>query len=103
MALNKDEFLSRVGLIIILSHFVKEENLESIYDTLNRIKSDKFYVNMAQAWLICELYVKYPIETNKFLKNNKVNDFTQNKAISKIHDSYRVSDRDKEYLKTLRR
>lgn len=103
LALNKEEFLSRVGLVIILSHFIKEENLESIYDTLNKIESDKFYVNMAQAWLICEIYTKYPKETTKFLKSNKINDFTQNKAISKIHDSYRVSDGDKEFLKTLRR
>ena len=29
-------------------------------------------------------------------KNNKLNKFTQNKAISKIHDSFRVSAKEKE-------
>ena len=98
----EDEFLSRVGLVIILDHFVKEKNIVNICDMLNKIKSDKFYINMAQAWLVCEMYIKFPKETLEFIKKNNLNKFTQNKAISKIHDSYRVSKEDKEYLNTLR-
>lgn len=103
LALNKDEFLSRTGLVIILSHFVTEKNYKTIINTLNRIKSDKFYINMAEAWLVCELYIKLPTQTIDFIKNNKLNKFTHNKAISKIHDSYRVSKEDKDYLNTLRK
>jgi len=76
--------------------------LKEIFDTLNKITSDAFYINMAQAWLICDLYIKYPKETLIFIKHNKLNKFTHNKAISKIHDSYRVSKEDKEYLNTLK-
>lgn len=103
MALNKAEFMSRVGLVIILNHFISQDNLVAIFDTLNRIKSDKFYINMAQAWLLCELYIKFPRETENFLKNNDLNKFTQNKAISKIRDSYRVSKEEKDFLNTFRR
>ena len=103
LALNEDEFISRVGLVIILAHFVNQQNLNCIFDTLNKIKSDKFYINMAEAWLVCEMYIKYPNETRMFLKENNLNKFTQNKAISKIHDSFRVSKEDKEYLNVLRR
>ena len=99
MAVDEREFISRVGLVIILGHFIKEENLKDIFDTLNKITSDKFYINMAEAWLVCEIYTKYPKETEKFLKNNNLNKFTQNKAISKIHDSYRVGKEEKEMLK----
>ncbi len=103
MALNSEEFVSRVGLVMILANFVNEKNLNNIYETLNKITSDKFYINMAEAWLICDLYIKFPNETLEFIKNNKLNKFTHNKAISKIHDSYRVSKNDKDYLNTLRR
>lgn len=103
MCLNEEEFIARTGLVMILSHFVNEKNLKEIFTTLNKIKSDKFYINMAQAWLICDLYIKYPKETLKFIKKNNLNKFTHNKAISKIHDSYRVSKEDKEYLNELRR
>ena len=98
LALSKEEFISRVGLIIILGHFVKKDNINIIFDLLNKIKSDKFYINMAEAWLVCELYIKHPKETLKFIKNNNLNKFTQNKAISKIRDSYRVSKVEKELL-----
>lgn len=103
MALNEDEFISRVGLVIILDHFITIDNLNVIFDTLNKIQSDKFYINMAEAWLLCELYIKFPKETQEFLKKNNLNKFTQNKAISKIHDSYRVSKEEKELLKNYRK
>ena len=101
MALDKEEFVSRAGLVMILNHFISTNNLNSIFDTLNKIQSDKFYINMAEAWLLCEMYIKYPKETEAYLKKNSLNKFTQNKAISKIHDSYRVSKEEKELLKQL--
>ena len=103
MSLNKKEFISRIGLVMILDHFINENNLEIIFDTLNKIESDKFYINMAEAWLICEIYIKFSKQTKTFLQKNNLNKFTHNKAISKIHDSYRVSNEDKEYLNTLRK
>ena len=87
----------------ILNHFIKEENLNEIFDTLNKIESDKFYINMAEAWLVCEMYVKHSKETFAFIKKNNLNKFTQNKAISKIHDSYRVSKEEKEILNKFRK
>ena len=99
LCLNSKEFISRVGLVLILNHFISKEKLSVIFDTLNKITSDKFYINMAEAWLVCEMYTKFPKETEKFLKKNNMNNFTQNKAISKIHDSFRVSAKEKELLK----
>jgi 3-methyladenine DNA glycosylase AlkD len=103
LSLNEDEFISRVGLIILLNHFIKEENLKEIFDTLNSIKSDKYYINMAEAWLVCEIYTKFPSQALEFIKNNNLSKFTHNKSISKIHDSYRVSSNEKEYLNKLRK
>ena len=103
LSLNNKEFISRVGLVLILDHFINKDNLNKIYEVLNKIDSDLFYINMAEAWLVCELYIKYPKETKEFLKDNKLNKFTQNKSISKIHDSYRVSKEEKDYLNKLRK
>ena len=103
LALNKEEFISRVGLVMILNHFISKDNLGVILDTLDKIQSDKFYINMAEAWLLCEAYIKFPKEIKEFIKNNKLNKFTQNKAISKIHDSYRVSKEEKELLNNYRK
>ncbi len=53
---------------------------------------------MAMAWLLCEVFVKYPDITLKYFENNKLNKFTINKSISKIRDSYRVSKEIKDYI-----
>ena len=103
LSLSNEEFISRVGLIIILNYFIKQEYLKDIFNILDSITSDKYYINMAQAWLICELYIYYPQETEKYLKNNKLNNFTHNKSISKIRESYRIPKETKDYLNTLKR
>ena len=68
LSLSNKEFISRVGIVTILSHFINEKNLDTIFDTLNKIESDKFYINMAEAWLVCEMYIKFSKETKNSLK-----------------------------------
>ena len=58
---------------------------------------------MAEAWLVCEMYIKFPNETEIFLKSNNLNKFTQNKAISKIHDSNRISKKEKDKIKVYKK
>lgn len=103
LSLNKSEFISRVGFVTILNHFIEEKYLNDIFNCLNEINSDKFYINMAEAWLVCELYINYPVETLEFIKSNNLNKFTQNKAISKINDSYRIDKKEKDLLKKYRK
>lgn len=102
--LNSDkEFVVRVGLVIFLDFFVEDDYVERIFELVEDIKLDKYYVNMAIAWLLCECFIKFREETLKYLEKSCVNTFTFNKTISKIRDSYRVSLDDKEYLKSLKR
>lgn len=103
LSLNEKEFISRVGLITILFHFIEEKNLDEIFNILNKIDSNKYYINMAQAWLVCEIYIKHPTEGLKYIKNNNLNKFIHNKSISKIRDSYRIKKEEKEMLNTLKR
>ena len=95
LCLDKSEFVARIGLVMILNHFISRKNLLQIFQTLNRIEIQEFYVNMAMAWLVSELYIKFPGDTEVFLKDNNMNRFTQNKAICKIGDSHRVDAEDK--------
>lgn len=98
LSLTKKEFTSRVGLIMLF-HFIDKKYLDTIFNTINNITIDDYYNNMAIAWLVCEIYTKYKEEATNFLKNNNLNKFTQNKTISKINDSYRVTKEEKDLLK----
>jgi len=54
---------------------------------------------MAIAWLISFAYIKQKEKTEKYLLQNNLDSFTQNKSIQKICESYRVSKQDKEKLR----
>ena len=60
-------------------------------------------MKMAVAWAVSVCYVKFPEKTRAFLENNSMDDFTQNKSIQKIRESYRVSKEEKDALKELKR
>jgi 3-methyladenine DNA glycosylase AlkD len=53
---------------------------------------------MAIAWLLAESFIKQKEKVIEYLKNNKLDNFTHNKAIQKIIDSYRVSQEEKEFV-----
>lgn len=100
---QKEEYTVRVGLILILNFYVEEKYLQLIFQEINQINREEYYINMGIAWLICECFIKEREKTLKFLKNNNLNKFTNNKAISKIRESYRVTKEDKDIVNKLKK
>lgn len=100
---NSEEFKVRVGLVVYLNFFIEEKYLDEIFRLVESIKLDKYYVNMASAWLLCECFIKYPEKTLKFLQKSEINTFTFKKTISKIRDSYQVKKEVKDYLLEMKR
>lgn len=97
-------FVRRTGLIVLLKLIPCEDLLPRIFEISESLALEtEYYVNMANAWLISELYIKHRAETIAFLERTRLNAFTVNKAISKCRDSYRVSDEDKAFLLKFKR
>lgn len=91
-------FARRIG-ISILFNFVNNDYIDKIFGVLNSFESEEhYYVNMMNAWLFSECFIKQRDETLIYLKNNKLNKFTINKGIQKCRESFRVSKEDKEML-----
>ena len=89
----------RIGVRILFSYTKNKSYLNRIYDVIDSFKDEThYYVNMALAWLLCELFIKSRDETISYYKRAKSNKFVINKSISKCRDSYRVSTEDKELL-----
>lgn len=95
------EFVARSGYIFLLDYFIEDKYLDIIIEKLN-LDYDFYYVNMAKAWLLSVMYIKFPNKVIEFLKVCK-NNFVVNKTISKIRDSYRVSSLDKQKLTEYKR
>lgn len=100
---SNEEFEIRFAIVMYLDYFLNDKYIEKVIKNISKIKLDKYYVQMAVAWLISSAYIKQKDETLQYLNNNKLDDFTHNKAIQKIIESYRVPKEEKEFIKTLKR
>jgi len=100
---SKKEFEVRFVLIMLFSHYMDESYLDIIFKIAESVDTTYYYSKMGLAWLLCECFIKYRDYTFNRFKDLKIDDFSFNKAIDKIRDSYRVSDEDKAYLKALKR
>lgn len=96
---SKKEYEIRFALVMYLDYYLKEEYIDKILEQINNITSKDYYVQMAIAWLVSIAYIKQKEKTEKFLKNNKLDKFSQNKSISKICESYRITPEEKERVK----
>lgn len=102
--LDGGEFEVRVGLVMLLCHYVSAEYLSVIFDRVMRVKDrEEYYIKMAVAWLMAECFIKFPDETGAVLMAGALPKWTQNKTISKIRDSYRVPEEVKEGLVKFRK
>ncbi len=97
------EFEIRFAVVALFSHFADQEYVQRIFQIFNSVQNEGYYVRMAVAWAISVFYVKFKEETEEFLENNHLDTFTQNKAVQKIRESYRVSKEEKEKIKKFRR
>lgn len=96
------EFSIRTTLIIYKCYFIQDEYVDKVISHINKITSDDYYVLMGISWLLQEIYLHYPKKVIKILQEKKLNKFVINKTISKICDSYRVSEEQKEQIRQYR-
>ncbi len=100
---SNKEFEIRFAIVIILNYYINEKYLSNVLEILNNIRHEGYYVKMAVAWAVSICYIKYPKITMEFLKDCNLDNFTYNKSIQKIIESYRVKNEDKEILKKMKR
>lgn len=100
---EEEEFVVRVGLVLLLKYFSNSDKLAEIGSILEKLSYEKYYVLMGAAWLISSIFVYQPEAVYQLLSTSKLpSQELIYKSIQKIIDSYRVSPEWKERLKTLR-
>jgi 3-methyladenine DNA glycosylase AlkD len=58
---------------------------------------------MAVAWALSICFVKYPAKAMTYLNKNTLDDFTYNKTLQKITESFRVSKETKIIIRNMKR
>jgi 3-methyladenine DNA glycosylase AlkD len=102
-AVIDDEFYQRIAAVLLLSHYLNDEYIDKSIDILISLKHQGYYTKMAVAWAFTSIMCKYPIKCLGVLNEHLLDPWTHNKAISKMIDSFQISDHDKEHLRVLKR
>ena len=102
--LNSDmPYTVRFSILCLMKYFLNERFEERYIYMVCGVQSQEYYVNMMRAWYLATALAKQYSPTVKLLEENRLDIWTHNKTIQKAVESYRITDEQKNYLRTLRR
>ena len=98
---SNKEFELRVVVVMMMCHFINDEYINSVIEFIDQTKHNGYYYKMGCAWCLQVIMVKYPDLCYNYLECNHLDDWTFNKAIRKMIESYRISDDMKDKIRKL--
>ena len=93
----------RFAVVAALNYFSDDEYAARAFGKFDKITNDDYYVKMAVAWAVSVFFVHAPEKTWQYLEDNCLDDFTFNKSLQKITESYRVTPQDKAKIRAMKR
>lgn len=92
----------RFAIKLCMEHFLGE-NFDLCYpEMIASVHTDEYYINMMAAWYFATALAKQYDAILPFLTEYRLTPFVHNKTIQKAIESYRITDEQKEYLRSLR-
>ena len=95
---SEHTYTVRFGIVMLMTHFLDDEFDISIPERISQIRNEGYYVKMAVAWYFATALSKKHNEILSFIKNNKLDPWTHNKAIQKARESHRITPEQKKHL-----
>lgn len=99
---SDETYTIRFGIEMLMSHFLDEDFKAEYLEIPAVIRSEEYYVNMMIAWFFATALAKQWDAAIPYIENNRLDKWTHNKTIQKAVESYRITDEQKAYLKTLK-
>ena len=92
----------RFGMEMLMTHFLDEDFKPEYLDMAADVRSEEYYVNMMTAWFFATALAKQYEASLPYIENHRMDRWTHNKAIQKAIESYRITDEQKQYLRSLK-
>lgn len=99
---SEHDYTIRYGIGMLLSFYLDDAFEEKHLEMVAEIRSEEYYVNMMIAWYFATALAKQYEATIPYIEAGRLEKWTHNKAIQKAIESYRVTDVQKAYLRTLK-
>lgn len=95
-------YTCRFGMDMLMTHYLDEDFRAEYLELPAQVMSDEYYVRMMAAWFYATALAKQWDATISYLEQKRLCDWTHRKTIQKACESFRITDAQKEYLKTLK-
>ena len=92
----------RFAIKMHMTYYLDENFDLSFMTKISKLRSYEYYVNMMIAWYFATALAKQYDSAIKFLEEKKLSGWVHNKTIQKAIESYRITDEQKTYLRTLK-
>ncbi len=99
---SNDTYEVRFGIRMIMCFYLEDNFKDEYLDMVARIKSEEYYINMMIAWFFATALAKQYDSAVKYIEQNVLDKWTHNKTIQKAIESYRITDEQKTYLRSLK-
>lgn len=102
---SKKEFEVRFAVVTILDFYIDEQYIDRVLELLKTVKHEGYYAKMAVAWAYSFCFIKFFEKTkNEFesFDKNNIDKFIYNKSIQKSIESYRLTNEQKNILKSMK-
>ena len=99
---SEHTYTVRFGIGMLMQHFLDEDFDPAYPELVAGVHSEEYYVNMMIAWYFATALAKQYDAVLPFIEGRRLDPWTHNKTIQKAVESYRISDEQKEYLRSLK-
>ncbi len=99
---SEQVYTIRFGISMLMEHFLDEDFDIAYPQIVSRLRSDAYYVRMMQAWYFATALAKQYDAVLPFLTTHQLEPWTHNKTIQKAVESYRITEEQKNHLKSLK-
>ena len=92
----------RYGILCLMNYFLDDRFQPEYLEKVSAVRSNEYYVNMMIAWYYATALAKQYDSTVPFIEEKHLSTWVHNKTIQKAIESYRITDEQKAYLRTLK-
>ena len=99
---SPETYTCRFGLELLMSHFLDDAFHPEYLEIPASVRSEDYYVKMMVAWFFATALAKQWDAAVPYIEEKRLAPWIHNKTIRKAIESYRITDEQKAYLRTLK-
>lgn len=99
---SDDTYTIRFAIEMLMMFYLDEQFQPAFLEMVAEIRSEEYYVNMMIAWYFATALAKQYESALPYIEKRRLAPWTHKKAIQKAIESYRITDAQKIYLRSLK-